>query len=416
MIRQLRVVIVFGVFLLPPAPSRSQPSQTLYRVVSSGAELQALFARPVDSLVVQLQPGTYRLTGTQFVDSTCGNCEDPSTPVPATVGLHLSGAYIRLVGPHDRSAIIYTNAGYGLFFDGCADGAVENVTITGGVRDTAGAATDAAIVVKNSTVVVRNNRIVGNIGDSSVVRNTVVGVMGIAGREGARMTIVGNEIIRNSWDGIALYRGAEATIEDNIVDGVDKATGAFVGGGRGVGIGVTWDGIATIRNNLVKRYWKGIGLFVDAVGTVENNIVEDIVTWGISLWDAGKGAPIGRIEGNIVYNVGACGASITRSSVAGDGGGFTRNVIVKSGQNPRYDAPDYYCAQCALDLHAVPASFRVADNLFHNNRRAAEDLPDFDVDRAAFLKELQERLNGFSTNTFFSQSDFAREFGLVGRR
>lgn len=379
--------------------------------VSNAQELQRLFSQPVESLEVVLQPGDYRLTPMALVDPTCGNCQDPQTPVHATVGLHLRGKFIRLVGPGDRSAVIYTNAGYGLFIDGCTRAEIENLSITGGVRDSAGTATDAAIVVKHSNAVIRRNRIFDNIGDSAVVANVVVGVMGIAGREGARMEIRENEIIRNSWDGIALYRDAEAVIEDNVVDGVDKATGQRFGGGRGVAIGVTWNGRATIRRNLVKRYWKGIGLFVDARGVVQQNIVEDMVTWGIQLWDAEKGKPSGKIERNVIYNTGACGAAITRASDDGDPGYFIGNILIQTAQNPRYDASDYYCYQCALALHAVPKNFRIDGNFFYNNRRAKNDLPDYDMPKEAFEKAIRTPVQSLTTINHFRQSDFLRDFG-----
>lgn len=378
--------------------------------VSSAQELQRLFSQPVESLEVILQPGDYRLSPEPMMDPTCGNCQDLQTPVHVTVGLHLRGKSIKLIGPADRSAIIHTNAGYGLFIDGCARAEIENLSITGGIRDTAGAATDAAIVVKHSNALIQNNRIYDNIGDSAIVSKVVVGIMGIAGREGSKMEIRGNEIIRNSWDGIALYREAEAVIEDNVVDGVDKATGQKVGGGRGVAIGVTWNGKATVRRNLVKRYWKGIGLFVDASGVVQQNIVEDIVTWGIQLWDADKGKPTGKIERNVIYNTGACGAAITRTSHEGDAGYFTGNILTKTAQNPRYDAPDYYCYQCALALHAVPKHFRVEGNLFYNNRRASSELPNYDMPREAFEKAIQASLNALSAIPQFRSSDFLRDF------
>ncbi len=373
--------------------------------VSTAEELQQLFIQPVESLEVSLLPGTYRLTPKPIIDPTCGNCQDPQTPVHATVGLHLRGQFIRLIGPPDRSAVVYTNAGYGLFIDSCARAEIIGLTITGGARDTAGAATDAAIVVKHSSALIRNNRIYANIGDSAIVGTVVVGIMGIAGREGAKMEIRHNEIERNSWDGIALYRDAEAIIEDNIVDGVEKATGQKIGGGRGVAIGVTWNGKATIRRNLVKRYWKGIGLFVDASGIVEQNIVEDIVTWGIQLWDADRGKPSGKIERNVIYNTGACGAAITRASSEGDPGYFVGNILIRTAQNPRYDAPDYYCYQCALALHAVPNNFRVEDNVFYNNRRATSDLPDYDIPREVFEKAIQKPLSDLSAVPHFRFSD-----------
>ena len=56
-----------------------------------------------------------------------------------------------------------------------------------------------------------------------------------------------------------------------------------------MGIGLTWDARAEVRRNRVSRYWKGIGIFVDARADVSHNVVEDILTWGIAYWDAGKG-------------------------------------------------------------------------------------------------------------------------------
>jgi len=378
--------------------------------VTSADQLHEILASPRDSLVVHLETSIYQLTPIPAIDSTCGNCENPNTLVPITVGLMVSGKRIQLIGPKDQSAVLITRAGYGLFFTNCTDCSVENITITGGSRDTSGLATDAAIVVKNSSVAIRNNRIVDNIGDSATVAKTIVGIMGIAGRENAQMIVRGNDIIRNSWDGIALYRGAAATIENNRIDGVDKATGQKIGGGRGVGIGITWNGRATIGGNLVKRYWKGIGLFVDAQGVVENNVVEDIVTWGIALWDADKGKPSGKIQNNVIYGTGACGASITRSSEEGEAGYFLGNILVETARNPTYDAPDYYCYQCALALHAVPERFVIKENYFYHNRRATLDLPDFDMPRDVFLKGVERWCREWSNHDILRSSDFVGKF------
>jgi parallel beta-helix repeat protein len=259
-------------------------------------------------------------------------------------------------------------------------------------------------------VVINENLITNNVGDSATVAKTIVGIMGVCCREHSFVTITNNDIIRNSWDGIALYRGAVATIENNTVDGVDKARGAQIGGGRGVGIGVTWNGRATIRNNRVTRYWKGIGLFVDAYGIVEGNIVEDIITWGISYWDADKGLPVGFIRNNVIYKTGACGASITRAREGEKTGEFTNNIIVETGQNPKYDPPDYYCFQCALALHAVPNSFIIKDNLFYNNRRATPDLPDHDVPLGEFMNASRTQRESLAHKARFRSSLFLRDF------
>ena len=376
--------------------------------VTSVIGLQAVLSGKVDSLEIYLQPGDYYLSPTSITDSTCGNCEEPNQFVPATAGLEISGSYVRITGPEDRSAVIHTNAGYGIYFNHCKRGIIENLSVTGGIRDPDGNATDAAIVVKNSAVTIRNNHIYGNIGDSAIVVKNIVGVMGICGRENSDLTITDNEIIGNSWDGIALYRDATATIIGNLIDGVDKASSKVAGGGRGVAVGITWNARATIDGNLVKRYWKGIGIFVDANVTARNNIIEDILTWGIAYWDAERGKPVGIIENNIIYSTGACGVSITRSQPGPNPGHLIGNVIVRTAQNPKYDAPDYYCNQCALSISSKPDNFRIDDNQFFNNRRATETLPDYDLSDSEFKKYAEELRNRLLNSALFKQSDFVK--------
>ena len=376
--------------------------------VTSVIGLQAVLSGKVDSLEIYLQPGDYYLSPTSITDSTCGNCEEPNQFVPATAGLEISGSYVRITGPEDRSAVIHTNAGYGIYFNHCKRGIIENLSVTGGIRDPDGNATDAAIVVKNSAVTIRNNHIYGNIGDSVIVVKNIVGVMGICGRENSDLTITDNEIIGNSWDGIALYRDATATIIGNLIDGVDKASSKVAGGGRGVAVGITWNARATIDGNLVKRYWKGIGIFVDANVTARNNIIEDILTWGIAYWDAERGKPVGMIENNIIYSTGACGVSITRSQPGPNPGHLIGNVIVRTAQNPKYDAPDYYCNQCALSISSKPDNFRIDDNQFFNNRRATETLPDYDLSESEFKKYAEDLRNRLLNSALFKQSDFVK--------
>jgi hypothetical protein len=387
-------------------PSLSLP-EVQREQVGSPTELHALLKDPVDSLEISLGPGDYHLWPTPIIDSTCGNCQNPEQPVAATAGLQIAGDYVRLCGPQDRSAVIHTNAGYGIFFNRCKRGIIENLSVTGGVRDADGKATDAAIVVKNSAVTIRHCRIHDNIGDSSTVVMNIVGIMGVCGRENSDLTIVDNEIVRNSWDGIALYRDAWAIIVRNLIDGVDHVGADIAGGGRGVGIGVTWNARATIEGNLVKRYWKGIGIFVDAKVTARHNIVEDILTWGIAYWDADQGAPVAFLEDNIIYSTGACGISIHRSAPGSDPGHLTGNLIVKTAQNPKYDSPDYYCEQCALSITAQPDNFAISENLFFNNRRATEDLPDYDAAESAFEKSAEDIRCRLLTTALLQQSDFA---------
>jgi len=377
--------------------------------VSTAEELQFLFANPAEGVVVNLKTGEYHLTPSPMVDASCGNCENPNTSVPITVGLYISGWQVQIIGPDDHSATIVTHAGYGLFFDHCKDGLIRNLSITGGVRDADGNAADAAVVVKNSDVIIDNNIIHDNIGDSASVMAHVVGIMGICGREGSKLSILGNRIIRNSWDGIALYRGADADIKFNVIDGVDKAAGNQVGGGRGVGIGVTWNARARIEYNLVRNYWKGIGLFVDANGEVRYNVIEDLLTWGIALWDADKGKPVGVIEYNVIYNTGACGASIT-SSTEENAGDLVGNIMVKTAQDVRYDSSEIYCYQCALAKHSVPNGFRIADNIFFHNRRGSQEFPDYDIPEADFRQAIAPVCRELTRYRFFKASDFVKEF------
>ena len=409
------VGMVATVWLLAgPAPPFTSRADDRILTVSSSLDLQAALAQPRHGLTIGLVEGEYRLTATTGFDSTCGNCDDPHRSVPMTYGARVSGERVWIVGNGD--VVIHTNAGYGIYFDRCRDCGITGVKITGGVRDTAQAATDAAVVVKHSTVVVIGDTIADNIGDSVTVARNVVGIMGVCGREGSSLIIKHNRIVRNSWDGIALYRDADADIYSNLIDGVDRARGAEIGGGRGVGIGVTWNAQARISRNLVRRYWKGIGIFVDASAYVELNIVEEMLTWGIAYWDAGKGRPWAQIEGNVVYDCGACGVSITREAPFDSlvsPGGFIGNVVVKTGQNPKYDDPGYYCYQCALAVHAAPPDFVIRDNLFFGNRRATEDLPDHDVSGAEFEKRLPRYLEPISRAApewFRKESAFLRAY------
>jgi len=376
--------------------------------IDNAAALQACFASPHSDITVRLAPGEYRLTAQAAVDSSCGNCEDPDRQIPITLGLHLRGSGVVLEGPADRTAVIHTNAGYGIFFEDCDACTLRNLQITGGARDAAPEATSAAVLVKRGQVAIEHCVIRDNIGDSALVVSNVVGVIGIAGREGADLTIRGCEIIRNSWDGIALYRDAQARIEDNLIDGVDQAGGGQAGGGRSVAIGVTWNARAEVRHNLVRRYWKGIGFFVDARGVIQNNIVEELLTWGVSLWDAGKGRPGARITDNIIFHTGACGAAITLQSPQPDPGCFSRNLLLETAQDPRYDSPDYYCDQCALALQAVVDNFSIEENRFFRNRRATEDLPDWNEPDSLLAPLLARERERCATDSLWRRSSFCQ--------
>ncbi|MFQ6673239.1 MAG: hypothetical protein ACE5GH_00475, partial [Fidelibacterota bacterium] len=86
-----------------------------------------------------------------------------------------------------------------------------------------------------------------------------------------------------------------------------------------------------------------------------------------------------------VYRTGACGVAITRSDPSGPSPGYFRhNAVRETAQDSRYDDPDYYCYQCALAVHAAPESFEISSNWFTGNRRATDDLPNYDMPEDEF--------------------------------
>jgi hypothetical protein len=385
------------VYHLGPDAPLDRPGAA-HGVPGAPSSLQQALASTRGPVRIVLAPGRYRLTPEEYTDPGCGNCQDPTETVPATVGLHVRGAGIRIEGSHPDSVVIETNAGYGILFDGCADCVLRGVTVTGGTRDTDGRATSAGVVVRHGRVAIENCRIADNIGDSATVSAVVVGIAGVVGREGSEIRLRDCVIERNSWDGVALYRGAHAVITDNTIDGVEKASGATVGGGRGVGIGLTWDARAEVERNLVRRYWKGIGVFVDARAEVRHNVVEDILTWGLAYWGPEDSRPSAILEENAVYLTGACGASVER--VPDDGpppGRLTGNIFLRTGQNPRYDSGEPYCLQRPIARAAVPAGFAIGANLLHDNRQPGDDPREPELDEAGFraaAAPLLDRLGG----------------------
>jgi len=440
------VALASSTFVIPASIAFAQAGRSARTfVVKPAGNLADIVARAPDSSTIVVV-GEHWLTPRAYVDSTCGNCEDPKKLVNATVGLVVSGRAKRIVGISPDASVIHTRSGYGVLFDHCTRCVIESLSVTDGARDADGNATDAAIVVKESSVAVYNNRIRDNIGDSTTVRKVTVGIMGVTGREGSNVEIAQNDIVRNSWDGIALYRDARALIHSNLIDGVDLARGEAIGGGRGVGIGLTWNADAEVTGNLVRRYWKGIGVFVDARALILDNVVEDVATWGISLWDADKGHARAEIRHNVVFRSGACGVAIISgravsdsSAVVGGAGGterpggtwlvpdvvedggqvqvrvrvapkdewewktqaereaeregaqkalrasFSENALVMTGQNPKYDSGEPYCFQQALALHKMPPGFGEAGTIFYSNRETGGKPGARDIDRRAFL-------------------------------
>ena len=265
-----------------------------------------------------LRRGIYSATPKPYREPICGNCTEPRTEVEATVGFHIEGKPLAIIGEDRDSTLLVTNAGYGILFEWSPGSYVSNLTVTGGVRDPDGNATDAALVAKQSRVTIQNVRIANN---THRIDTVVVGIGGIFGREGAELFIFGNIIMDNGWDGVALYRGATAVIAENVIET-----------GRGAGIGITWDATAFVYRNRVSGYWKGIGAFGSSRLVVRNNAVFDNLGWGI----IATGNAYMEVANNVIYHNGNCGFAVWEKTATGI---LKNNIIACNGWKEEWVCP-----------------------------------------------------------------------------
>ncbi|MFC1475740.1 right-handed parallel beta-helix repeat-containing protein [Candidatus Zixiibacteriota bacterium] len=320
------------------------------------ADLQLAIDRAVDGDTLYLHPGRYSAEPDTFTEALCGNCENHKTEVKASRGFYIHNKALYLIGLERDSVVLVTNAGYGVFFENSHGSLITGVTITGGQRDADGAATDAGVVARYSTV---------TITDCSIKDNThrpdsiVVGVGGVFGRENSELYIIGNTIANNGWDGIALYRGASAVITDNIIRT-----------GRGAGIGITWDAIATVYRNRVSGYWKGIGTFGATRAVVRNNLVFDNLGWGI----IATGTSYMDCANNVVYHNGNCGFGLWSPQATGR---VTNCVFAANGWREMW-----VCPCVGVWNNGYPFLFPFSHNIIWDNKDGAfEGMPDLiDVD------------------------------------
>jgi hypothetical protein len=304
----------------------------------------------LDTILVA--PGTYVSRPYSFPESLCGNCQEHRTPVKASRGFLVKDKGLVILGSSPDSTVLVTNAGYGFLFLNSHDSEIRNLKVTGGIRDLDGAATDAGIVATWSHVTIRGCLVSDNTRRPDSI---AVGIGGIMGREGAELLIVHNGIENNTWDGIALYRGAMAWIEDNIING-----------GRGAGIGVTWDASATIVGNRISNYWKGIGSFGDARVICSNNAVFDNLGWGI----IATGSSYMDAANNVVRHNGNCGMAIWSDECRGR---FSNNIVVDNGWRDEWVCP------CAGIWNAgMLFNFEISYNDVYNNKAGEyRDMPDY---------------------------------------
>jgi hypothetical protein len=330
--------------------------------------LQSAIDRAADHDTLFITPGRYSAEPYAYPETLCGNCQEHKTKVKASRGFLIKNKGLVLIGAGPDSTILITNAGYGVLFENSYNSEIHNLQITGGVRDYDGAATDGGIVARWSRVVVSGCVISNNTNRPDSI---VVGIGGIMGREGSELHIAGNLIENNSWDGIALYRGATAYITDNIING-----------GRGAGIGVTWDAVATISGNRISNYWKGIGSFGDSRVICSNNAVFENLGWGI----IATGTSYMDATNNVVYHNGNCGMAIWSDECRGR---FSNNIIVNNGWRDEWVCP---CVGIwnAGSLFNFDISY---NNVWGNKAGEYRDMPDY-----------SDRNNNTSINPAFADS------------
>lgn len=256
----------------------------------------------------------------QFTDPLCGNCQEQRTAVSASTGFVIKNKSLVIIGEDRDQSILVTNAGYGVYIENSPLTVLKNLTITGGIRDNDGNATDAAVVVRNARVELTACTISDNT-DRSSDSTVVVGIGGVFGREGADISVRNCYIYNNGWDGIALYRGAHAEIIDCVIEK-----------GRGAGIGVTWDASCVAFRNEVSGYWKGIGAFGTSWVLARNNFVHDNLGWGI----IATGESFMDITNNDIYQNGNCGVAPWSSDCHGR---IVNNIITGNGWRDQWVCP-----------------------------------------------------------------------------
>ena len=292
------------------------------------------FAEDGDKILIM--PGVYEAHPYSYPEDLCGNCETHKTYVKASRGFWIKDKAIELVGSGMDSTILITKAGYGVLFDHSRGSVITNLKITGGVRDPDGNATDAGVVAKFSTVTVKNVRITGN---KHQIEDVVVGIGGVFGRESSKLFIMDNIIENNGWDGIALYRGANAYISDNLICE-----------GRGAGIGITWDATAIVYRNQISEYWKGIGTFGDSRAVVRNNAVYDNLGWGIIV----TGNSFMEASNNVVTRNGNCGFAPWSETARGV---FINNIVTENGWRK-----EWVCPCVGIWMNGLTQNFVISHN------------------------------------------------------
>jgi len=298
------------------------------------------FAKDGDEILIM--PGTYEAHPDSYPEELCGNCEKHKTYVKASRGFLIKDKALELVDSGMDETVLVTKAGYGILFDHSRGSSIKDLKITGGVRDPDGNATDAGVVAKFSTVTIKGVKIAGN---THQLEGVVVGIGGVFGREGSELFIGDNIIENNGWDGIALYRGANAYISDNLICE-----------GRGAGIGITWDATAIVYRNQISGYWKGIGTFGDSKAVIRNNAVYDNLGWGIII----TGNSFMEASNNVITRNGNCGFAPWSQTARGV---FINNIVTENGWRA-----EWVCPCVGIWMYGLSQNFMISHNDVWGNK------------------------------------------------
>jgi hypothetical protein len=339
----------------PGAGTRDDPYGDLARAVSVAP----------DKATLLLAPGDYQLAASDD--------DDPGNTVNATVGLLIKGKSLHIQGAGSRSTTIHTHAGHGILFEDSAYSGLQDLGVTNGAPDTDVDATDAAILARRGQlalvgVLVFEGRTVPAGGPAATT-----GISAVAGCEGSRLVIRNSELMSRSGDGVVLFDGAEAVIEETLIDGVDLRPDGAARGGRDAGVRLIGQARATLLNSVVRRHWSGIQLIGDADAEIHGNVIEEIAATGVAIQDdRGAGRPGARVQDNLIYRTGGCGVWIS-ASLGKPGGQFTGNVLLDAGDDAGLPAgPGESCGAAAgIDVQAAPAGFVVEKNLSYGVRESS---------------------------------------------
>jgi len=313
--------------------------------------LVTALAESADGDTLILENGFYFAYPDTMIEPLCGNCPEHLTDVMATIGFVIKDKSLTVIGEDKDSTVLITGAGYGIYIENAPEVNLIRLKITGGVRDSSGAATDAGVVVRASRVYLNECSITDN---DNRCDSVVVGIGGVFGREGAEIFLSDCGIVNNGWDGVALYRGSGAVVRDCIIKK-----------GRGAGIGVTWDAWCVAERNQVSEFWKGIGSFGTSRVTAHNNLVFDNLGWGI----IATGQSFMDAANNVVYHNGNCGMAPWSEECRGR---FVNNIIVANGWRD-----EWVCPCVGIWNYGNLGNWQIYNNLVWNNKAGNYgDMPD----------------------------------------